>query len=61
MNMTSLEHANGDPHDENLLAACLEDRLDGQEMERLIEHLADCRECRGTLAALVRAADLLLR
>jgi anti-sigma factor RsiW len=57
--MTSLHHAERDPHDQNPLAAYVEDRLDDQEKEGLIEHLADCRECRRTLAALARGADLL--
>jgi len=47
------------PHELNLLAAHLEDRLDGAETERLTRHLAGCAECRETLAALARAADLL--
>jgi len=46
-------------HDLNLLAAHLEDRLDGQERERLTLHLASCAECRETLATLARGADLL--
>lgn len=43
-------------HDLNLLAAFLEDRLDQQERTRLVEHLAECAECRGTLAVMGRAA-----
>lgn len=50
---------NENPHDENLLAALLEDRLDGREQARLMEHLASCAECRETLATLARGADLL--
>jgi anti-sigma factor RsiW len=52
--MTSLPHAENDPADQNPLAACVEDRLDDLEKERLIEHLAACGECRRTLAALAR-------
>lgn len=48
-------------HDLNLLAAHLEDRLDGPERERLTLHLADCLECRETLATLARGAALLPR
>lgn len=48
-------------HDLNLLAAHLEDRLDGPERERLTSHLAGCLECRETLATLARGADLLPR
>lgn len=44
-------------HDPSLLAAYLEDRLDGVEKERLIGHLATCADCRGTLALLGRAAS----
>jgi hypothetical protein len=46
-------------HDIDSLAAHLEDRLDGRERERLMEHLAGCVECRETLAMLAREADLL--
>ena len=49
------------PHDINLLAAHLEDRLDEQEKKGLLEHLAVCPECRATLAMLAREADLLPR
>ena len=44
-----------DPHDLNLLAASLEDRLDDQERAGLTLHLAGCAECRQTLALLARA------
>jgi hypothetical protein len=47
--------------DLNLLAAHLEDRLDGPERDSLVEHLAGCAECRETLAMLARGADLLPR
>jgi hypothetical protein len=47
------------PHDLDLLAAHLEDRLDAVETERLTRHLAGCVQCRETLAALARNADLL--
>jgi predicted anti-sigma-YlaC factor YlaD len=50
-----------DTHDENFVAAWLEGRLSALEKTRLIEHLADCLVCRGTLASLARAADLLAR
>ena len=49
------------PHDINLLAAYLEDRLAEQEKKGLVEHLAVCPECRATLAMLARGADLLPR
>jgi hypothetical protein len=49
------------PHDINSLGAHLEDRLEGPQKERLMEHLAGCGECRETLAALARNADLLPR
>jgi hypothetical protein len=52
-------NAEESPHDLNLLAAHLEDRLDGAEKERLTRHLAGCAECRETLATLARGADLL--
>ncbi|MGQ0835626.1 MAG: zf-HC2 domain-containing protein [Gammaproteobacteria bacterium] len=39
-------------HDPGLLAAFAEGRLDGEERQRVISHVADCLECRRTLAAL---------
>jgi putative zinc finger protein len=54
-------NTDGFPHDLELLAAHLEDRLDGAEKERLTLHLAGCAECRATLATLARSADLLPR
>jgi len=42
-------------HDLDALAAFVEDRLDEAERERLMAHLADCAECRATLAAMTRA------
>lgn len=43
-------------HDLNLIAALVEGRLDEQERVRLIEHLADCGQCRTVFAQLGRAA-----
>lgn len=39
-------------HDAGMLAALAEARLDGAERERAVAHVADCLECRRTLAAL---------
>ena len=39
-------------HDPGMLAALAEGRLDGTERERVVAHVADCLECRRTLAAL---------
>lgn len=39
-------------HDLGMLAALAEGRLEGQERERVVAHVADCPECRRTLAAL---------
>jgi len=57
--MKSHRHVETDAHDQNALAAWVDDRLHKQGKERLIEHLAGCVECRRTLAALARGADLL--
>ena len=46
----------GDPHDLNLIAAFVEDRLDETERQRFVAHLAGCADCRATLAAYARAA-----
>jgi anti-sigma factor RsiW len=46
----------GNPHDLNLVAAFVEDRLDDTERQQLVAHLAGCAECRATLAAYARAA-----
>src|SRR5437868_15199919 len=43
-------------HDTNLLAAHLDRRLGDQESADLIAHLAECEECRATLAAFARAS-----
>jgi hypothetical protein len=48
-----MERASCDP---NLLAAYLEDRVDEVEKRRLLEHVATCADCRGSLAMLGRAA-----
>jgi anti-sigma factor RsiW len=40
----------GQEHDANLLAAFLEDRLSPPERRAVEGHLADCRDCRQTLA-----------
>lgn len=45
-----------DPHDLNLVAAFVEDRLDDRERQQFVGHLAGCAECRATLAAYARAA-----
>src|SRR5262245_61958191 len=42
-------------HDLDALAAFVEDRLDEGGRARLMEHLAECRECRATLAAMTPA------
>jgi hypothetical protein len=39
-------------HDPGMLAALVEGRLEGAERERVVAHVADCLECRRTLAAL---------
>jgi hypothetical protein len=39
-------------HDPGLLAALAEGRLEGEERARVVAHVADCLECRRTLAAL---------
>ena len=39
-------------HDPGMLAALAEGRLEGAERERVVAHVADCVECRRTLAAL---------
>lgn len=39
-------------HDPGMLAALAEGRLEGAERERVITHVAECLECRRTLAAL---------
>ena len=49
-----MEH---DHHGLNLLAAYVEGRLDSSEREQLTAHLASCRECRITVAALVQMPD----
>jgi hypothetical protein len=41
----------GQDHDANLLAAFLENRLSPDERREMERHLADCRDCRETLAA----------
>ena len=46
-----------DSHDTNLLAAHLEGRLGEQESALLIAHLAECAECRATLAGFARASS----
>lgn len=45
-----------DPHDPNMLAACVEGRLDPREQAVVIAHAAECAECRGLMSALARAA-----
>lgn len=47
----------GQEHDLNLIAALVEGRLDERERARLMEHLADCGECRTVFAQLGRAAN----
>jgi anti-sigma factor ChrR (cupin superfamily) len=42
-------------HDPGMLAALAEGRLEGAERERVVAHVADCPECRRTLAALGNA------
>jgi anti-sigma factor RsiW len=42
-------------HDLDALAAFVEGRLDAAERERLVAHVADCAECRATLAGMMRA------
>ena len=42
-------------HDPGMLAALAEGRLEGAERERVVAHVADCLECRRTLAALGNA------
>jgi hypothetical protein len=44
-------------HDLNLIAALLEGRLDGGEKARVQAHLADCQQCRATLALLAKGGD----
>jgi hypothetical protein len=39
-------------HDPGMLAALAEGRLEGAEREHVVAHVADCLECRQTLAAL---------
>lgn len=39
-------------HDPGMLAALAEGRLQGLERDRIVTHVADCLECRRTLAAL---------
>lgn len=39
-------------HDPGMLAALAEGRIEGTERERVVAHVADCLECRRTLAAL---------
>jgi hypothetical protein len=46
-----MEH---DHHGLNLLAAYVDGRLDSTEREQLTAHLASCRQCRTTVAALVQ-------
>ena len=43
-------------HDTNLLAAHLDGRLGDQESADLIAHLAECAECRATLAGFAQAS-----
>ena len=45
-----------DPHDQNVLAAFVEDRLDDDERRYIIGHLAGCADCRGTVAMLARGS-----
>ena len=40
----------GQDHDANLLAAFLENRLSPAERREMERHLAECRDCRETLA-----------
>jgi hypothetical protein len=42
-------------HNLDALAAFVEERLDEGERDRLMAHVADCAECRATLAAMSRA------
>lgn len=44
-------------HDLNLIAALVEGRLEEQERARVMEHLADCRQCRTVFTQLGRAAQ----
>ena len=41
-------------HDLNLMAAYVENRLDANERNRMVEHLAGCVQCRSTLATYSR-------
>jgi Putative zinc-finger len=43
-------------HDLNLIAALLEGRLDDNEKAQVQAHLADCPECRATLALLAKGS-----
>ena len=45
-----------DPHDQNVLAAFVEDRLDDDERRYIIAHLAGCADCRRTVAMLARGS-----
>jgi hypothetical protein len=51
----SKELMHDQPHDLDLLAAFAEGRLDEPDRQRVIGHVADCVECRRTLAQLGRA------
>ncbi len=53
----SHEDRGGDEHDLNAMAALVEGRLDERERSRLMEHLAECAQCRATLALLGRGAN----
>lgn len=44
-------------HDLNLIAALLEGRLDDSEKAQVQAHLADCAQCRATLALLAKGAN----
>jgi putative zinc finger protein len=43
-----------DPHDPNVLAAFVEDRLDPDERQSVAAHLAGCAECRRMLALVAK-------
>jgi len=53
---TAHETPDAGEHDLNGIAALVEGRLDEQERERVMEHVAACARCRATLALLGRGA-----
>ncbi len=52
----SKQEMDGQPHDLDALAAFIEGGLDGADRQRVLAHVADCADCRRTLAELGRAA-----